>query len=101
MAERHNKTTALLQIESIKYALVYLQYTMSKITTVKLSVRTKMALNGLKSERETYDQVISKLAAQAKEKTLKSDLVEAYKRLGKEELKILEEWEAASTSFEE
>ncbi len=74
---------------------------MSKMTTVKLSVRTKMALNGLKSERETYDQVISKLTAQAKEKTLKSSLAEAYKSLGKEELEILEEWEAASTNFEE
>lgn len=89
------------QTKSIKYAPVYLRYTMSKITTVKLSVRTKMALNGLKSERETYDQVISKLTVQAKEKTLKSDLVEAYKSLGKKELKILEEWEAASANFEE
>lgn len=74
---------------------------MSKMTTVKLSVRTKTALNELKSERETYDQVISKLTVQAKEKTLKSDLVAAYKSLGKDELKILEDWEASSNELEE
>lgn len=74
---------------------------MSKMTTVKLQMRTKSALDELKSEGETYDAVISKLASQAKEKTLKSDLVAAYKRLGKDELKILEDWEASSSELEE
>lgn len=74
---------------------------MAKMTTVKLQMRTKLALDELKSEGETYDAVISKLASQAKEKTLKSDLVEAYKSLGKDELKILEDWEASSNELEE
>ena len=68
-------------------------------TTVKLQRRTKAALDVLKSERETYDQVISKLVSQAREKAVKSELVEAYKCLGKDELKILEDWEAASTEL--
>lgn len=72
---------------------------MRALTTVKLRNRTKAALDVLKSERETYDEVISKLVSQAKEKTLKSELVEAYKSLGKDELKILEDWETASTEL--
>ena len=72
---------------------------MRALTTVKLQGRTKAALDVLKSERETYDQVISKLVSQARGKAVKSELVEAYKSLGKDELKILEDWEAASTGL--
>lgn len=72
---------------------------MRALTTVKLQGRTKAALDVLKSERETYDQVISKLASQARGKAVKSELVEAYKSVGKGELKILEDWEAASTEL--
>ena len=89
----------MLKRESIKYELVYLQYTMRALTTVKLQKRTKAALDGLKSETETYDQVISNLVSQARRKAVKSELVEAYKSVGKEELKILEDWEAASAEL--
>lgn len=74
---------------------------MNAVTTVKINRRTKMALDGLKSEKETYDGVISKLVLQAKNKTMKSELVEAYKNLGKSELKVLEEWESASAELEQ
>lgn len=85
--------------ESIKYTQVYFWYTMNGVTTVKIGRRTKAALDGLKGEKETYDEVISKLVLQARNKALKSKLVEAYKNLGKVELKILEEWEPASTEL--
>ena len=87
--------------ESIKYPQVYFWYTMNEVTTVKIGKRTKAALDGLKSEKETYDEVISKLVLQARNKTMKSELVEAYKSLGKSELKILEEWESASAELEQ
>lgn len=87
--------------ENIKYPQVYFWYTMNEITTVKIGRRTKAALDGLKSEKETYDEVISKLVLQAKNRTLRSELVEAYKNLGNAELKILEEWEPASAEFEQ
>ncbi|MBI2176077.1 hypothetical protein HYU40_01850 [Candidatus Woesearchaeota archaeon] len=74
---------------------------MSKMTTVKLQIRTKATLDELKDEGETYDAVISKLASQAKEKILKSELAKAYKSLDRDELKILEDWEASSNELEE
>lgn len=87
--------------ESIKYPQVYFWYTMNEVTTVKIGRRTKTALDGLKSENETYDKVISKLVLQARNKKLKSELVEAYRNLGKAELKILEDWEPASAELEQ
>ena len=65
-------------------------------TTIKLHKRTKSALDELRSENESYESVISKLIMQARNKNLKNELIAAYKQLGKEELEILNEWEAAS-----
>ena len=45
--------------------------------------------------------MINKMVLRARNKTMKSELVEAYKNLGKAELKILEEWEPASTELEQ
>ncbi|MBI2144990.1 hypothetical protein HYU18_01570 [Candidatus Woesearchaeota archaeon] len=73
---------------------------MVQITTVKLTRKTKAALDELKGERETYDEVIGKLASQAKGKSIEAELVEEYKELSKEDLDLLSEWEAASSELE-
>ena len=53
-------------------------------------------IDELRKENESYETVIGKLISQARNKGLKDELIAAYKRVGKEELKILKEWEAAS-----
>ena len=74
---------------------VYFKYTM-ETTTIKLYPKTKHALDCLKQEQETYDQIISKMVAQVKKKNLVKELVEAYRSKAKEDQKIAEEWDAAS-----
>ncbi|MBS3168736.1 hypothetical protein J4216_06420 [Candidatus Woesearchaeota archaeon] len=69
-------------------------------TTIKLSKNTKSALDSLKTSNETYEDVISNLISEKKRKTLKDDLIEAYKSRGKQDLRILEEWESASANIE-
>ncbi len=69
-------------------------------TTVKLQKSTKYALDELRGERETYDELIRKLLAQAKNKALKGKLEAAYKSLGGGDLKELQEWESASAEVE-
>lgn len=71
-----------------------------EITTVKLHKETKIALDDLRSERESYDEVISKLISHHKNKNLHRELVHAYKSMGKQDLAILEEWENASREVE-
>ncbi|HLC58694.1 MAG TPA: hypothetical protein VJI68_02440 [Candidatus Nanoarchaeia archaeon] len=70
------------------------------ITTIKLHKNTKSALDELRSENETYDNIINKLITKIKDKNLKKELIEAYKNMGKEDLRLLEEWETASNEFE-
>ena len=70
------------------------------VTTVKLYPGTKTALDGLRSEKETYDDVIGRLILQTKNKNLKSELIEAYRDQDRKDLKILEEWDTASPELE-
>ncbi len=65
-------------------------------TTIKLYPQTKHALDDLKQDHDTYDRVIFKLVAQAKKKKLIKELVEAYQSKAKEDVKIAQEWDAAS-----
>ncbi len=65
-------------------------------TTVKIYPRTKSALDNFKVRDETYDEIINNLIQEVKTKHLKQQLIEAYKNMGKKELRILEEWELAS-----
>ena len=67
-----------------------------EITTVKIQKRTKNELDAFKAERESYDEVISKMISALKQKDLKKRLIEAYKSMGKNELELLQEWEPAS-----
>ncbi|MBI4140438.1 hypothetical protein HY485_01230 [Candidatus Woesearchaeota archaeon] len=67
-----------------------------EVTTVKVQKRTKLALEELKVERESFDVVISKLILCAKKIDLKKRLIEAYKSMGKNDVLVLKEWETAS-----
>ena len=67
------------------------------ITTVKIRDETKSSLDELKSDRESYDDVIAKLVLVSKNKNLNNELIDGYKTVGKNDLKILREWDFAST----
>ncbi len=71
------------------------------ITTVKLQKRTKVALDALRHDHESYDRIITNLLVMLKKKDLKRQLIEAYQSLGGEEQDILAEWEPASADVEE
>lgn len=69
-------------------------------TTVKLHRSTKSALDQMRQEDESYDEIIQKLVLEMKGKHLKKELIEAYQKKGKQDLQLLEEWEAASLEVE-
>jgi len=71
-----------------------------EITTVKIHKNTKSALDELKIDNETYDDIINRLISQIKNKNLKNELIKAYKNLDKEDLDTLNEWESASSDIE-
>ena len=72
-----------------------------EVTTVKIRDSTKMALDGMKKDRESYDEVIERLIAQIKNKSLKKELIEGYKSMGKEDLELLEEWDSISAEIDD
>jgi len=67
-----------------------------EITTVKVQKRTKLALEELKTESESFDVVIAKLISYARKIDLKKKLIDAYKSMGKKDVLVLKEWETAS-----
>ncbi len=71
------------------------------VTTVKIQKTTKSALDSFRSEHESYDEAIQKLVSMAKQKSLRKELIEGYKRMGKEDLELLEEWDVASHELAE
>ncbi|MBI2133836.1 hypothetical protein HYU11_04095 [Candidatus Woesearchaeota archaeon] len=71
------------------------------VTTVKIHYKTKFALDELKKDNETYDEIISGLIKKVKKMELKKELITGYKSLGKSNLETLKEWEPASSEFEE
>ncbi len=70
-------------------------------TTVKIRESTKFSLDEIKKDRESYDEVISRLISSAKNKNLKELLIEGYKARRKGDLKILKEWEGASAELDD
>lgn len=70
------------------------------VTTIKLHKGTKSALDEIRYQNESYDDIINKLISEIRNKNLKKELITAYKSMGKEDLKILEEWEVASKEIE-
>jgi len=71
-----------------------------EITTIKLHKSTKSILEEFKNKDESYDIVIRRLIYNLKRMNLKDDLIEAYKNMGKSDLKILKEWESASNELD-
>ena len=69
---------------------------MSTITTVKLQKSTKSELDQLKLKSESYNAAIRRLITNARNSSLKAELIEAYKSMGNKDLELLEEWEQAS-----
>ncbi len=65
------------------------------VTTIQLNENVKKALDRMKSNKETYEDVIVNLMKTA-EKTKKEQeelLIENYKEMAEESLKIAKEWE--------
>ena len=69
---------------------------MSIITTIKLEKSTKSELEQLKLKSESYNAAIKRLISAARNSSLKSELIEAYKSMGDKDLQLLEDWEQAS-----
>ena len=69
---------------------------MEAITTIKLKRSTKSAIDGIKDESESYDSAIKKLISHARNINLRGELTDAYKNMGRADLKLLDEWDSAS-----
>ena len=69
---------------------------MSAITTIKLEKSTKSELEQLTLKSESYNTAIKRLISDARNSSMKSKLIEAYKSMGSKDLELLEEWEQAS-----
>lgn len=66
------------------------------ITTIQLNEQVKNSLDRLKeSKRQTYEEVISKLIKLSETHKRKQEklIIEGYKKMAKESLKIAKEWE--------
>ena len=79
--------------------LVYFGYTM-ETTTIKLHQNTKSLLDEVKHKTESYDAVIRRITTLMKKSDIHDQLVEAYKKMAKRDVHILEEWETASKEID-
>lgn len=66
------------------------------VTTIQLNENVKAALDRIKSEKETYEQVILNLMKIVEEQNRKQEklLIEGCKAMAEENLKITKEFEA-------
>ncbi len=72
------------------------------VTTIQLNENVKNALDRLKTNKETYEQVILNLMKIAEENRRKQEqlLIEGYKEMAEESLKINKEFEAIEEDFD-
>ena len=65
------------------------------ITTIQLNENVKIALDRIKTNRETYEEVIVNLLkiAELQKRKQESLLIEGYKEMAEESLRIAKEWE--------
>ncbi|MBI2042923.1 hypothetical protein HYT25_00865 [Candidatus Pacearchaeota archaeon] len=65
------------------------------VTTIQLNENVKKALDRIKSDKETYEEVIVNLMKFAEEQKRKQEelLIEGYKEMAEESLRIAKEWE--------
>ena len=66
------------------------------VTTIQLSENVKMKLDKMKSEKETYEDVIVRFISkeETEKEKIKKLLEEGYKEFAEESLKITKEFEA-------
>ena len=73
------------------------------ITTIQLNQKVKEALNRMKeNERETYEEIILKIihAVEKQKRNQKELLIEGYREMAEESLKIAREFEAIEEDFD-
>ena len=72
------------------------------ITTIQLNENVKQALSKLKTNKETYEQVIVNLMGQAEEKKKNHVelMIEGAKETAEESLKITKDFEAIEEDFD-
>jgi len=72
------------------------------VTTIQLSENVKDSLNQLKSNKETYEQIIVNLINQSEEQKRKHIelMIEGAKETAEESLKINKEFEAIEEDFD-
>jgi hypothetical protein len=72
------------------------------ITTIQLNENVKNALDRLKENKETYEEVILNLMkiAEKCKREQKQLLIEGYKEMAEESLKINKEFEAIEEDFD-
>ena len=65
------------------------------VTTIQLNENVKKALDRMKSDKETYEEVIVNLMKSAEERKVKQEqfLIEGCKEMAEDTLKITKEWE--------
>ena len=72
------------------------------VTTIQLNENVKNALDRLKTNKETYEQVIlnlMKIAEKCKRERAQL-LIEGYKEMANESLKIAKEWDATDATLD-
>lgn len=75
---------------------------MADITTIQIRENVKNELDKLKSRNQTYEEVILNLMrfAEKSRREQKNLLIEGYKEMAEESLKIAKEWEAVDTELD-
>tara|TARA_Y100000310_G_scaffold137707_1_gene136671 strand:+ start:206 stop:436 length:231 start_codon:yes stop_codon:yes gene_type:complete len=72
------------------------------VTTIQLNEDVRNALDRLKSNKETYEAVIVKLMNSVEQNKREQEklLIEGYKELAEESLKITKEFEGIESDFD-
>jgi hypothetical protein len=72
------------------------------VTTIQLNEDVKNALDRMKTNKETYEQVILNLMKIAEKCKREQEqlLVEGYKEMAKESMKITKEWESTDATLD-
>ena len=72
------------------------------VTTIQLNEDVKKVLDGMKENRETYEEIILKLITTAEVCRRKNRdlLIEGYKEMAEENMKINKEFEAMEEDFD-
>jgi len=72
------------------------------VTTIQLNENVKNALDRMKSNKETYEEIIVNLMKTAEKCKREQEqlLIEGYKEMAEESLKITKEFEAIEEDFD-